>query len=76
MASVSIISRDNHGRMKHDTSLGKAMGAMDWIVDAGGWDWFILAACKFCLSMAQQESGTRDRADKWIERYKALREVR
>jgi len=76
MQRVTLIARDCRGRMRSATPLDLAIGALDWMVKSGGFTWMKLALEKYCLSQAQAESSSPSVADMWIERYRAIREVK
>lgn len=74
--SVTILVRDEYGKMKPSMPSDKITGALDWAANYGGFDWLMNWLCRYCLIRAADQANINYSADVWIKRYQALREVK
>lgn len=75
---VKIQCRSDDGTYRRSAPGEFAEASIKEIIRHGsndGW-WFLrLWLCKVCLQIAERHSDKAETADKWIERYQAIREI-
>lgn len=76
---VQIRTRDDKGKYKDACAYDFAQAAIGQICNAtggfDGWVWLRGQLERYCLNRASEAHGNPTVADKWIQRYQALRGI-
>lgn len=67
--------KDDRGRWAGRSFREEALACFGHVNNAGGWSWFRNCLAAWCLERAMDLSGNPDLADRWIQRYRAIRSI-
>lgn len=75
---MTFVVKVRHGSGKWISASASelCLAAFQTICNNYGWPFLMMWLGKYCLLAASEQSMDKARADLWIERYKAIREIR